>query len=91
MKGVEILLAISGALAVLVSAALLLSPGGSQGFASEGPLTLVAQAQGSLLIAVGVLNLMAMRIKDVGTLHPILAANHTTHVAALGVNVHGIL
>jgi hypothetical protein len=94
MKGVKILLAISGALAVLVSSALMLAPGsflGSQGFATEGPITLVAQAQGSLLIAVGVLNLMALRLRDPGALRPILAANLVTHVAALGVNVHGIL
>ena len=94
MKGAKILLGVSAALAAIVSLALLFSPISflaSQGIQADAKVALIAQAQGSILIALGVINLMALRLSDVAGVRAVLAGNLVTHIVALGVNAHAIM
>jgi hypothetical protein len=93
MKGARILLAIAGALAIVVSLALLLATRGffaTNGITVDDQVALIGQAQGSILLGVGVINLLAWRTSDVAGLRAVMGGNIVMHLAGLGVNLRGI-
>jgi hypothetical protein len=93
MKATRIVLVLSGLIALGVSFALMFAAPaflGSQGLVVDDKMALVAQAQGALLFALGVLNFFGLRVKDPVGLQAICAANFAAHAAGLGVNVHAL-
>jgi hypothetical protein len=94
MKATKVLLVISGLIALGIGLAMLFAAPAflaSQGFAADDKTAVIGRAQGSLLLGIGVLNLLAARLGDPRGLQAICAANLATHVAALGVNVHALV
>lgn len=94
MKGTKVLLVISGLMALGIGLAMMFAAPaflGSQGFATDPKTAVIGQAQGSLLFGVGVLNLLGARLTDARGLQVLCAGNFATHLAALGVNVHGLV
>jgi len=93
MKGAKILLAVSAVLAVVVSLMLLFATSAflaPQGIPVDDKVALLGQAQGSILLGVGAINLLALRTSDPAGLRAVLGGNLVTHLAAIGVNVHAI-
>jgi hypothetical protein len=93
MKATRILLVLSGLIALGVSLALMFSAQpflASQGLAVDAKVAVIAQAQGSLLFAIGVVNFFGLRVKDAAGLQAICAGNVAAHVAGLGVNIHAL-
>jgi hypothetical protein len=93
MKGTKILLGIAGVIALGISAALMLGAQSflaSQGLVVDDKIAVIAQAQGSLLFAIGVFNLAGLRLKDPAGLQTLCIGNVAAHAAGLGVNLHAL-
>ena len=93
MRGARILLGIAGGIAVLVSLAMMfatkafLAP---EGIVADDKIAVIGQAQASLLLGIGAVNLLGTRVSDKRGMQAILGGNLVTHVVALGVNLHAL-
>jgi hypothetical protein len=93
MKGAKILLAVSAVLAIGAGAAMIFATAaflGPQGISVDDKVALLGQAQGALLVGIGVLNLLAMRCSDAKGLQAVLGGNLALQITGLGVNIHGL-
>ena len=93
MKGAKILLGISAVIAFGVGAAMIFATAAflaPQGIPVDDKVAILGQAQGSLLVGIGVLDLLALRCSDVRGLQAVLGGNLALQVAGLGVNIHGL-
>src|SRR5882724_1563822 len=78
LKATKILLAVSGVIALLVSFGLMFAARpfmASQGLVVDDKIAVIAQAQGSLLFAVGVFNFFGLRMKEASGLQGLCAGN----------------
>jgi len=90
MKGAKILLAVSAVLAIGAGAAMIFATAaflGPQGISVDDKVALLGQAQGALLVGIGVLNLLAMRCSDAKGLQAVLGGNLALQITGLGVNI----
>lgn len=93
MKAIKVLLVISGLLAVGVSLALIFAAAAflaPEGIIADDKVAVVAQAQGGLLFAIGVVNLLALRVRDPLGLQAVCGGNLAAHLTGLAVNVHAL-
>jgi len=93
LKGIKILLVVSGVIALGIGLVLLLAPQaflGTTGMVVDEKMAIVGQAQGSILFGLGVINLLAVRVSDVVGLQAVCAGNLATHLAGLGVNLRAL-
>jgi hypothetical protein len=93
MKGTKILLVVSGLFALGIGLAMNIAPQaflGSQGLLVDDKISVLAQAQGALLAAIGVTNFLGLRVKDPVGLQAILGGNIAAHVFGLVVNFRAL-
>lgn len=93
MKGTKIVLVISGLLALGVGLAMNLNPAaflGPEGIAADEKIGVLAWAQGSLLLAIGVTNFLALRVTDLRGIQTVIGLNIASHLFGLIVNVRAL-
>jgi hypothetical protein len=93
MRGIRIILGISAFVAVAAGLFMMFAATSfltQQGLPSDDHIAVLARAQASLLLAIGVTNVLAIRAKELRELLPVLGGNVVAHVTALGVNAHAL-
>ncbi|GDX78322.1 hypothetical protein LBMAG42_01330 [Deltaproteobacteria bacterium] len=93
MRKIQVLLVLSGLLALGLSLVLMLNPQAffaGQGLTLDAGQALVGRAQGTLLFGFAILNFSALGAGDGLALRPVMAGNLATHLAALGVNAFAL-
>lgn len=93
MRGVRILLAISALFALGVGLFMMFGASSfltSQGLPADDHIAVLVHAQASLLLAIGVTNVLAMRAKELRETSAVLGGNIVAHLAGLGVNAHAL-
>ena len=89
----KILLAISALLAWAIGAMLVFAPAkfmAGNGIAIDDRIATIAQAQGVILIGLGLVNWLVRKSDDLVALRAVLAANLFVQVASIAVNVHAL-
>jgi hypothetical protein len=90
MRGVKILLVISGVLGLGIGAAVMFSTASfvaGLGLTIDDRVATMGQAQGALLIALGAMNLFASRAADPAAVRPVLFGNLVAQLVSMGVNI----
>lgn len=93
MKVTRVVLVISGLLAAGLGLALMFATQGflaQQGITADDKVLVIGQAQGSLLVGLGIMNFLALRCSDVRGLQAVLGGNLAVQLTALVVNFRAL-